>query len=116
MYRCSACGRATQPGQPRRVHVVQRVVPMMTVVAGEPRETTRTEIARELPVCHGCDHRLTKQRLTWVDLLAVLRMEAAGEPGFTEPPPPPKPPKPKPPAPRPAKVLVRKPVALGRRS
>lgn len=118
MYQCTACGRTTQPGQPRRTHVVQRTVPAGVFTAGDGRtvERWRREIARELPVCHPCDRRLAKQGLSWADLLAVLRTEAGGGPGFSAdgPPPPPPPPAPRPAAPKLRAGPWRKPVTLGR--
>lgn len=50
MYRCDVCKAVSEPGQPRRVHVIQRV----RVHNGK----ARWEIACEIPVCIDCKARL----------------------------------------------------------
>lgn len=56
MYLCKVCGRCSRPGQHRLVHVVHRTV--------KDRVTglLRQEIAREVPVCEGCDAALRQGR------------------------------------------------------
>lgn len=71
-YRCGLCQSVVPPRQPRRVHVVPRLVPRRQQVIGRsqpygeggysrPIEVThpeRTEIAREIPVCGSCQSAL----------------------------------------------------------
>jgi len=71
VYRCGACGCCSKPGEPRRVHVVHRTV-TFTKVSPDRKFTpsTRQEIAREIPVCHGCAEDLSE--MTWDSLLRKL--------------------------------------------
>ena len=64
MYRCSICKRVSEPGQPRLTHIIQRQVPSSNVRVGpsgdnESTNATRSEIAKELPVCQDCYRSLT---------------------------------------------------------
>jgi hypothetical protein len=73
MYRCGVCGKTTEPGQPRLVHIVSRVkLELRTVgskaATGKHDESTsgterlcRQEIAKEVPVCPDCKDRLDRQ-------------------------------------------------------
>lgn len=54
MYRCSVCDKTSKPRQGLLRYVIYRDVPCRAVVGGEAVETTRKEIAREIPVCEGC--------------------------------------------------------------
>ena len=65
MYRCGLCGKCSEPGQARRTVVVTRHVPAGTQAHPVRRDggtylryvqtPPRTEIAREIPVCPGCE-------------------------------------------------------------
>lgn len=55
MYLCAVCGACSKPNQPRKVWVIERHIPhTVTELDGERVVSTRTEIERELPVCHDC--------------------------------------------------------------
>jgi hypothetical protein len=66
VYICYCCGRKSRPGQKRRLYVTYRTVagPFKHDREGVPVQTTRQEIEREYPVCHGgedtCFERLAK--------------------------------------------------------
>lgn len=49
MYKCSACGYNSAPGEDQRKHIVQRDIPK-ALWSSE----TRKEIVAEMPVCHNC--------------------------------------------------------------
>jgi len=71
-YRCRLCQSVVPPRQPRRVHVVTRLVPANVQRIGtalsygqggwsrpiEVRHPEREEIAREIPVCGSCQSAL----------------------------------------------------------
>jgi len=54
VYKCSACGYNSAPGEPQRRHIVQRDVPDRLGIG------TRKEIVAEMPVCHNC-YRLLQE-------------------------------------------------------
>lgn len=62
MYRCQICRAVSQPHEPRKVHTVYREVPA-------PHGGTREEIAREIPVCAGCQSCLNNDGKTLEELL-----------------------------------------------
>lgn len=75
MYRCGNCGKVSPPGQPRRTHVVYRTVPPGEQAHKQAcsdgrvrysyvRTPERREVAREIPVCPGCERLLADREAT----------------------------------------------------
>jgi hypothetical protein len=78
-YRCEVCLGSEKPGRTRKVHVIYRTVAARihhVRVKEEFRtsfrtvcEPRRTEIAREVSLCHACYEAMEKRGLTFEDLL-----------------------------------------------
>jgi hypothetical protein len=67
MYRCELCGRASEPGEARKVHQVKR-----------PDGQTD----REVPVCNGCSNELRYRPLAELyQEKRDLRLQNTGKPG-----------------------------------
>lgn len=61
-YRCAVCGQAVRPGLTRCTHVLYRQVPdPRTIIlpdGSRALQSSRTEVAREIPVCGACQIQL----------------------------------------------------------
>ncbi len=111
-YRCEVCTAKSQPKEPLRRFIFYRSLPYTVYSGGEPETKYRTEIAREVPVCHYCEVALgAGESIASLAYRRRPKVEAVDPvKGITAPTP-----EPKPAPPPPAPPLVTGPLSFGKR-